>query len=66
MITLQLLRNPGSAPAYDVPYMSIGTKIRLVSTNILPMGLVVFMVIGFIILGIATPTEAAAVRRAWA
>jgi tripartite ATP-independent transporter DctM subunit len=40
--------------------MSIGVKIRLVSTNILPMGLVVFMVIGFIVLGIATPTEAAA------
>ena len=60
MITLQLIRNPGSAPAYDVPYMSVVTKIRLVSTNILPMGLVVFMVIGFIILGIATPTEAAA------
>ena len=32
----------------------------MVSTNILPMGLVVFMVVGFIILGIATPTEAAA------
>ena len=60
MITLQLVRNPGSAPAYDVPYMSIGTRIRMVSTNILPMGLVVFMVVGFIILGIATPTEAAA------
>ena len=60
MITLQLIRNPGSAPAYDVPRMSIGIKIRLVSTNILPMGLIVFMVIGFIILGIATPTEAAA------
>ena len=60
MITLQLIRNPGSAPAYDVPYMSLATKLRLVSTNILPMGLVVFMVVGFIILGIATPTEAAA------
>ena len=60
MITLQLVRNPGSAPAYDVPYMSLGTRVRMVSTNILPMGLVVFMVVGFIILGIATPTEAAA------
>ncbi|MCY4550818.1 MAG: TRAP transporter large permease [Defluviicoccus sp.] len=60
MITLQLVRNPGSAPAYDVPYMSPGTRVRMVSTNILPMGLVVFMVVGFIILGIATPTEAAA------
>ena len=60
MITLQLIRNPGSAPAYDVPHMSLGIKIRMVSTNILPMGLVVFMVIGFIVLGVATPTEAAA------
>ncbi len=60
MITLQLIRNPGSAPAYDVPHMSLGIKIRMVSTNILPMGLIVFMVIGFIVLGVATPTEAAA------
>ncbi len=60
MITLQLLRNPGSAPAYDVPPMNMGVRIRLVCTNILPMSLVVFMVVGFIVLGIATPTEAAA------
>ena len=60
MITLQLFRNPGSAPAYDVEPISIGRRLLLVITNILPMGVVVFMVIGFIILGIATPTEAAA------
>ncbi len=60
MITLQLIRNPGSAPAYDVDPMSMGTRLRLVTTNILPMGLVIFMVVGFIVFGIATPTEAAA------
>ncbi|MEE2721277.1 MAG: TRAP transporter large permease subunit [Pseudomonadota bacterium] len=60
MITLQLIRYPGSAPAYDVEPMSWGTRITLVITNILPMGLVVFMVVGFIVLGWATPTEAAA------
>ena len=60
MITLQLVRRPGSAPAYDVDPMSLGTRLRLVVTNILPMGLVIFMVVGFIVLGIATPTEAAA------
>ena len=60
MITLQLYRNPGSAPAYDVDPMSICQRIMLVVTNILPMGFVVFMVVGFIVLGIATPTEAAA------
>jgi tripartite ATP-independent transporter DctM subunit len=60
MITLQLIRNPGSAPAYDVPYMTILVKLKMVCTNILPMGLIIFMVVGFIVLGIATPTEAGA------
>ena len=60
MITYQLLRDPGSAPAYDVEPMRWIYRIKLVVTNILPMSLVVFMVIGFIILGWATPTEAAA------
>ena len=60
MITFQLWRYPNSAPAYDVAPMNIGARLKLVTTNILPMGLVVFMVIGFIVLGIATPTEAAA------
>ena len=60
MITLQIMRNPGSAPAYDVDPMSFGTRVRLVATNILPMSLVVVMVVGFIVFGIATPTEAAA------
>ena len=60
MITLQLWMNPNAAPAYDVEPTGWGTKLRMVAVNILPMGLVVFMVIGFIILGIATPTEAAA------
>ena len=61
MIGLQLWTNPSSAPAYDVERTSIAKKLILVCTNILPMGLVVFMVVGFIILGWATPTEAAAV-----
>lgn len=61
MITLQLVRNPDSAPAYDVPPMRMNERARLVMTNIVPMGLVVFLVIGAIIAGLATPTEAAAV-----
>jgi len=61
MITLQLWMNPKAAPAYDVEPTTIVEKVILVCTNILPMGFVVFMVIGFIVLGWATPTEAAAV-----
>jgi len=60
LIYLQLRINPDSAPAYAVEMPSMMGRVKLVCTNILPMSLVVFMVIGFIILGWATPTEAAA------
>jgi tripartite ATP-independent transporter DctM subunit len=60
MIYLQVRLNPESAPVYEVPPSTVTEKLVLIGTNILPMSLVVFMVIGFILLGIATPTEAAA------
>jgi tripartite ATP-independent transporter DctM subunit len=60
MITLQLRLDPEGAPAYEVTATSWRDKLAAFVINILPMGLVVFMVIGFIVLGIATPTESAA------
>jgi tripartite ATP-independent transporter DctM subunit len=60
MISLQLLLDPTSAPSYEVARATWREKFHAVCVNILPMGFVVFMVIGFIILGIATPSEAAA------
>ena len=60
MLYLQIIINPAGAPAYDVPPTTWGHKIKYVTFNILPVSLVIFMVIGFIILGIATPTESAA------
>ncbi len=60
MIFGQLRLDPSSAPAYEVEMPPVSERLKLVCTNILPMGLVVFMVVGFIILGLATPTEAAA------
>jgi tripartite ATP-independent transporter DctM subunit len=60
MIFLQVRLNPGGAPSYDLARPTAGERFRSVCVNILPMGMVVFMVIGFIILGIATPSEAAA------
>lgn len=60
LIYAQVKFDPDSAPAYDMPRVSIVEKLRLVATNVLPMGLVVFCVVGFIILGITTPSEAAA------
>jgi tripartite ATP-independent transporter DctM subunit len=59
-IWLQLQINPAGAPAYDVDVVPWGNRIGVVALNILPMSVVVFMVVGFIILGWATPTESAA------
>ena len=60
MIMLQVWIDPKGAPSYDVAPSNWREKLLAVVVNILPMGIVVFMVIGFIILGIATPSEAAA------
>ena len=59
MILLQLKINPNAAPSYDIEPTTWKEKLYQVAVNILPMGLVVFMVIGFIVLGWATPSESA-------
>ena len=58
-ITLQLWINPDSAPTYEIETIGWGQKLYQICVNVLPMGLVVFMVIGFIVLGWATPSESA-------
>jgi tripartite ATP-independent transporter DctM subunit len=60
MIWLQLVFDPSGAPVYDVRASTWVEKLQAVAVNIVPMGVVVFMVVGFIILGWATPTESAA------
>ena len=60
MIYLQVKLDPDAAPQYDVERTTLAMKLRLIVTHLLPMGLVVFMVIGLMILGIATPSESAA------
>src|SRR5690606_985835 len=59
MIGLQLWINPEGAPRYEVEPTTLQQKLYQIFVNILPMGLVVFMVIGFIVLGWATPSESA-------
>jgi tripartite ATP-independent transporter DctM subunit len=51
---------PEEAPLYDVPYVPLKEKVRFTVQYLLPLGFIVFMVLGFIFLGVATPTEAAA------
>ena len=51
---------PNEAPAYDVARVPLKEKIRVTVVYLLPLGFIIFMVIGLIFLGVATPTEAAA------
>jgi len=51
---------PEIAPTYGVSPTTLLEKITKLAKYVLPMGIIVFLVIGVIILGIATPTEAAA------
>ncbi len=59
LIYIQVKVDPEAAPEYSVSGHTVGEMIMSVIVNVLPMGFVVFCVIGLIILGIATPTEAA-------
>ncbi len=60
VIYLQARFNPASAPSYGVERAPMAKRVRMLIFNILPLGLVVFCVVGFIVLGWATPSEAAA------
>ncbi len=51
---------PKEAPMYDVPHVPLKEKMRVTVIYLLPLGFIIFMVIGLIFLGVATPTEAAA------
>lgn len=59
-IVARCLMQPSLAPAYAVEKFSLAEKLNGTIRYILPIGIVVFLVVGVILLGIATPTEAAA------
>jgi tripartite ATP-independent transporter DctM subunit len=60
MIAGQVMLDPASAPSYEIARATWAERARAVAVNIVPMSVVVFMVVGLIVLGIATPSEAAA------
>ena len=51
---------PHLAPPYDVPPVLLAKKIKDTVYYVLPLGLIIFLVVGLIFLGVATPSEAAA------
>ena len=60
LIKIQVTIDPDAAPGYDAERASLGTIVRALAVDVLPMGFVIFSVIGLILLGWATPTESAA------
>lgn len=59
-IMIRVLINPSLAPAYDVEPVPLKEKLRVIVTDLLPLGFIIFAVTGIFVLGIATPTESAA------
>jgi tripartite ATP-independent transporter DctM subunit len=59
-IVIRCILNPSLAPIYEKPPVSLSKKIEGTVKYILPLGLIIFSVIGLILLGIATPSESAA------
>ena len=63
-ILLRCLLNPDLAPAYQVEKTPLWTKLKLLVCYVLPLGIIVFLVVGLIFLGVATPTESSALGAA--
>lgn len=59
-IIMRCFLRPDLAPVYDVPRIPLGEKLTATAKYVLPQGIVVFLVVGVIFMGIATPSEAAA------
>jgi tripartite ATP-independent transporter DctM subunit len=51
--------SPSLAPAYEVAHHTLSEKLSEFTKYVLPLGFIFFLVLGFIFLGVATPTEAA-------
>ena len=59
-IIIRCILNPALAPNYDIPRISFSNKLKTGITQIAPVILVIFAVIGSVFTGVATPGESAA------
>ncbi|MCK5164187.1 MAG: TRAP transporter large permease subunit, partial [Desulfobacula sp.] len=59
-IIIRCILQPDLAPSYEVEKTQFFEKIVLTCKYVLPLGAIVFLVIGLMFLGVATPTESAA------
>lgn len=58
--------NPRLAPTYEMGVVTWGDKLRGLVYELLPLGGIIFLVLGLMFLGVATPTESAALGAAGA
>lgn len=59
-IIVRCMLQPRLAPAYEVAPTPLSVKVRETVQYVFPLAIVVFLVIGVMMLGVATPSEAAA------
>lgn len=59
-IIIRCWAQPEIAPPYDIPPIPLGRKMKETVIYVLPLGIIIFLVVGIIFLGVATPAEAAA------
>lgn len=60
LIFIKIRIDPTCVPDDDPQPHSFMEKLKVFITHVMPLGIIIFMVIGLILLGIATPTESAA------
>jgi tripartite ATP-independent transporter DctM subunit len=60
LIAVQAAIDHDAAPQYDAPTATLREKVSAIVANVVPMSVIVFLVVGTIILGFASPTESAA------
>ena len=58
--------DPSAAPAYHVDPTPIRERLKLTLKYVVPLSTIIFLVIGVVFIGVATPTEAAALGTAGA
>jgi tripartite ATP-independent transporter DctM subunit len=59
-ILIRCMLQPDLTPSYDYQRTPFSEKIRGIILYLLPLGVIVFLVSGVIVIGVSTPTEAAA------
>ena len=57
-IVVMCIFKPSLAPSYTVPSVPFAARLKTVVFHLLPLGVIIFSVVGVIFTGIATPSEA--------